>query len=166
MKRHLVVCGGGDVGSFVIDVLLGKALHVRATTPRRSQVNAQGPIAWTYLDIATGEGLAHAFAAIDRAVLVLPTAMEKPHAALARCLREARRRHLDKVVVVTDAGDDHLDEWQRTLGHSGLPHALLRSSAGDDPRSIAASAVELLAHDVVVPRDRDYPDNPGVLNAA
>ena len=159
MKRHLVVCGTGTVGSFVVDVLLGKALHVRATTQRKSQVSARGPIAWTYLDAATGEGAEHAFAGINRAVLVLPIGAE----ALARCLREARRRRVEKVVLITDGASE---ECEASLQRSGLRHDVVRSALGDDPRRLAATAVLLLTHDDIPGDDRRYPGDPDMLNAA
>ena len=166
MKRHLVVCGTGPVGSFVVDVLLGKALHVRATTHRKEQASQRGPIAWTYLDLASGHGVEQAFGGIDRAVMVLPLTGNKPDAALARCLREAKRRRLEKVVVITDGNEEAVEECARLLRRTGLAHAILRSTEGDDPRRIAASAVLLLTHDGIAGRDRGYPDNPSVLNAA
>ena len=166
MKRHLVVCGTGRVGSFVVDVLLGKALHVRATTHRKEVASQRGPIAWTYLDIATGHGVEQAFGGIDRAVLVLPIAETQPEEALARCLREAKRRHLEKVVVITGGPDGAVEECERVLRRSGLRHALLRAAENDDPRRLAATAVLLLTHDDIPGQGRGYPDNPGVLNAA
>jgi len=146
MKRHLVVSGTEPVGALVVDILLDKALRVRATTPEKWKAGERGPVAWAYLDLASGEGIEQAFAGVDRAFLAVPADQENPLQVLTPLVSEAKRRHLEKVVLLTPCGRDGapLRRCEQELERSGLRYDIIRAERSDDLRLLAARAAQLL----------------------
>jgi len=147
-KRHLVVGGAEDIGAILVDILLHKALNVRATTADKWKANDQGPIAWAYLDLESGEGIQQAFTGVDRACIAVPTNVADAHEVVSPLLAEAKRRRLEKVVLLTTAAPDSaVLRCEAELAHSGLRHDILRVQPGDDPHAVAACAAQLLTRE-------------------
>src|SRR3954469_8195694 len=97
-KRHLVVPGAENIGPILVDILLHKALRVRATTTEKWKASDRGPIAWAYLDLESGEGIEQAFIGIDRACIAVPANVTDVHEIVLPLVAEAKRRRLEKVV--------------------------------------------------------------------
>lgn len=149
MKRHLVVGGTGRIGALLVDILIGKALRVRATTHRKWMVNDRGPVSWAYLDLATGEGIEQAFAGIDRAFLSVPASLPDAQEIMVPLIVEAKRRRLEKVVLMTPLGRDGRPavRCEAALRRTGLRCDIIRPDADLDPRMIAASAARFLTRE-------------------
>jgi uncharacterized protein YbjT (DUF2867 family) len=149
MKRHLVVSGTGPVGSLVVDILLDKALLVRATTAERWRQGDRGPVSWAYLDLESGEGIEQAFAGVDRALIAVPPELENASECVLPLVAEAKRRRLEKVVMLTPMGVDGapLRRCELELERSGLRHDILRLDRQVNPRDVAATAAMLLIRD-------------------
>lgn len=158
MKRHLVVTGTGPVGSLVVDILLDKALHVRATTPDKWREGDRGPVVWAYLDLESGEGIERAFTGVDRAFIAVPPELENAQEALLPLVAEAKRRRLEKVVMLTplDAGGSPLRRCELELERSGLAHDIIRPDRRIHPRDVAATAAVLLIRDDLATRSLDH----------
>ena len=149
MKRNLVIPGTDAVGALLVDILLGRALRVRATTREKWKAGDRGPIAWVYLDFASGEGIEQAFAAVDRTFIAIPPEIGNPHEALAPLVAEAKRRRLEKIVLLTPLASDGtpVRRCELEVERSGLRYEIMRAQPGDDPRMLALAAARLLTRD-------------------
>lgn len=168
MKRHLVVGGTGPIGALLVDILIDKALRVRATTHRKWMVNDRGPVSWAYLDLATGEGIEQAFAGIDRAFLSVPAGLPRPHEMMVPLFAEAKRRGLEKVVLMTPLAEDGhpLRRCELALQRTGLRCDIIRPDAELDPRMIAATAARLLTGEDLGDRVLKAPRDRGAARAS
>ena len=147
-KRHLVVPGAENIGAILVDILLHKALRVRATTTEKWKASDRGPIAWAYLDLASGEGIEQAFTGVDRAFIAVPTNVSDPHEVVSPLVAEAKRRRLEKVVMLAPASpDEPVRRCEAELERSGLRHDIVHIQPGDDLHAVAASAAQLLIRD-------------------
>jgi uncharacterized protein YbjT (DUF2867 family) len=130
VKRYLVIGAAGTVGANLADVLLGKGCRVVATTHRKSRACERGALTWAYLDVATGEGLEKAFDGIDGAFLMAPPGFADHHAILSPLIAEAKRRGLEKVVLMSamgaNAGDTPLRRAEVELERAGLRYNIIR----------------------------------------
>ena len=130
MKTYLIVGGSGTVGSEIVRILREQGHAVRATTSRREAVGTREGVERVYLDVGTGEGIAKAFEGIDRAFLLAPPGYADQHAILSPLVAEAKRRKVEKVVLMTAMGANAADTPFRRveveLERSGLAYNIVR----------------------------------------
>ncbi|HET6346647.1 MAG TPA: SDR family oxidoreductase [Myxococcota bacterium] len=126
MAHILVIGSSGAVGSELVRELVSNGHTVRGTTHKRS-----GDAERVHVDLATGEGLRAAFEGIDRAFLMSPGGYADQHRVLSPLIQEAKRRGLQKVVLMTAMGADAneatpLRRAEVELEKSGLPYSIIR----------------------------------------
>ncbi len=130
MKKYLVIGASGTVGSQIVQSLVRDGLDVRATTHRKEAVGKKDGVERIYLDLATGEGIAQAFEGVDRAFLLAPPGYADHYKLLSPLVAEARRRKLDKVVLMTamgaNAADTPFRRVEQDLEMSGLRYNIIR----------------------------------------
>ena len=130
MKKYLVIGASGTVGSKIVQSLVRDGLAVRATTHRKEAVGTKGGVERVYLDLATGEGIAQAFEGVDRAFVLAPPGHADHYKLLSPLVAEARRRKLDKVVLMTamgaNAADTPFRRVEQELEQSGLRYNIIR----------------------------------------
>ncbi len=130
MKRFLVIGASGLVGSALASHLLADGHAVRATTSRPDATGTRDGIEWVHADLATGAGIAAAFAGIDRAFLLAPPGHADQHRLLSPLVAEAKRAKLGKVVLMTAMGADAADtpflRVENELKASGLAWNVIR----------------------------------------
>lgn len=130
MKKYLVIGASGTVGSQIVQSLVRDGLDVRATTHRKEAVGRKDGVERVYLDLATGEGIAQAFEGVDRAFVLAPPGYADHYKLLSPLVAEARRRKLDKVVLMTamgaNAADTPFRRVEQELEGSGLRYNIIR----------------------------------------
>ena len=130
MKRYLVLGGSGTVGSSIVDSLVHEGRRVRATTHRKSAVGERDGLTRVYLDLANGEGTEQAFAGVQRAFIMAPPGFANQHAIVSPLIAEAKRRKLEKVVLMTamgaNAGDTPFRRAEIELEKSGVRYNIIR----------------------------------------
>lgn len=130
MKKILIVGASGTVGTQLIELLTAAGHPVRATTSRKSSVGTQGGVERVHLDLATGEGLAAAFEGVQRAFFLSPPGYADQYKLLSPLVAEAKRRKLEKVVLMTAMGANVADTPFRRveveLEKSGLAYNIVR----------------------------------------
>ncbi len=127
MSKILVVGSSGLVGTALVKELKTKGHTVRGTTSKRE--GSGHDVA--YLDLTTGEGLNAAFEGIDRAFFLSPPGYVDQYAMLSPLIQEAKRRGLEKVVLMTAMGANASDStpFRRAeieLEKSGLTYNIIR----------------------------------------
>jgi uncharacterized protein YbjT (DUF2867 family) len=130
MKKFLVVGASGTVGSEIAHSLREQGHAVRATTHRRENVGTREGVERVYLDVGTGEGIAQAFEGIDRAFLLAPPGYADHQKILSPLVAEAKRRGIEKVVLMSAMGANAADTPFRRveieLEGSGLAYNIIR----------------------------------------
>jgi uncharacterized protein YbjT (DUF2867 family) len=130
MKKFLVVGASGTVGSEIARSLREQGHAVRATTHRRENVGTREGVERVYLDVGTGEGIAQAFEGIDRAFLLAPPGYADHQKILSPLVAEAKRRGIEKVVLMSAMGANAADTPFRRveieLEGSGLAYNIIR----------------------------------------
>jgi len=133
MKRYriLVVGGSGTVGSELLRRLADDGHSVRATTSKKVTQKAEGNIERAHVDILTGDGITNAFEGIERAFLMSPTGYADQFSILSPLIHEAKRRGMEKVVLMTAMGVDANESgpYRRAeieLEKSGLAYNIVR----------------------------------------
>jgi uncharacterized protein YbjT (DUF2867 family) len=130
MEKHLIIGASGMVGSRIVDLLVQDGRQVRATTHRREAVGNRNGIERMYFDAATGQGLEAVFEGVDRAFLMVPPGFADHYKVLAPLIAEARRRGLERVVLMTAMGANLADtpfrKAEEALKASGLGYAIVR----------------------------------------
>lgn len=130
MKKYLVIGASGTVGSKIVQSLVRDGLNARATTHRKEAVGRKDGVERVYLDVAAGEGIAQAFEGVDRAFLLAPPGYADHYKLLSPLVAEARRRKLDKVVLMTamgaNAADTPFRRVEQELERSGLRYNIIR----------------------------------------
>ena len=96
----LVVGASGTVGSALKAQLKLQGYSIIATTSKKVQ-NSKEQVR---VDLATGEGIKEAFEGIDKAFFLSPPAYADQYAMLSPLIKEAKRRGLRKVVLMTAMG--------------------------------------------------------------
>lgn len=129
--RILVVGGSGAVGSELSKQLSDDGHSVRATTSKKVTQKAGGKVEQVHVDLLTGEGMTNAFEGIDRAFLMAPTGYANQFSILSPLIQEARRRGLEKVVLMTAMGleANEAGPYRRAeieLEKSGLAYNIVR----------------------------------------
>lgn len=130
VKHYLVVGASGTVGSGVAKLLVDAAAKVRGSTSRKANVGTRHGIEWVHLDLAGGAGIGEALAGVDRAFLLAPPRYADQHRLLSPLVAEAKRRDLEKVVLMTAMGANAADTPFRRveveLEQSGMPYNIIR----------------------------------------
>ena len=130
MNKYLVIGASGTVGSKIVQSLVRDGLDVRATTHRKEAVGRKDGVERVYFDLATGEGVAQLFEGVDRAFLLAPPGYADQYKLLSPLVAEARRRKLDKVVLMTAMGANVADtpfrRVEQELEASGLRYNIIR----------------------------------------
>lgn len=128
--KYLVIGASGTVGSKIVQSLVRDGLDVRATTHRKEAVGRKDGVERVYLDLATGDGIAQAFEGVDRAFLLAPPGYADHYKLLSPLVAEARRRKLDKVVLMSamgaNAADTPFRRVEQELERSGLRYNIIR----------------------------------------
>ena len=129
MAKYLVIAASGTVGSRVVRDLVAKGHSVRAATHRKDAAGTNGDEK-VHLDLATGAGIAAAFDGVDGALLLSPPGYADQQKLLSPLVAEARRRKLDKVVLMTamgaNAADTPFRRVEQELEASGLRYNIIR----------------------------------------
>jgi uncharacterized protein YbjT (DUF2867 family) len=131
MKRHLVTGASGTVGSSLVELLKAQGVPVRATTSKKENAGSRDGTEWAHVDLSNGEGLREAFEGIDCAFVLSPPGYADQYRILAPLVCEARRRKLEKVVLMSAMGanaDDNapLRRAEIELEKSGLGYNIVR----------------------------------------
>jgi uncharacterized protein YbjT (DUF2867 family) len=125
MSKILVIGASGTVGKPLVELLRGKGHQVvRATShePGTDQVK---------LDLVTGEGIAAAFAGVERAFVLAPPGHTNQDVLLQPVFAEAKARGLKKLVLMTAMGAnaDSASPFRKAevaLEQSGIPYNIIR----------------------------------------
>jgi len=130
MTKYLIIGASGTVGSRIVDLLSRDGRSVRATTHRRENVGIRDGVERTFLDLATGEGLKQAFDGVGRVFLLAPPGHADQHKLLSPLVAEAKRRNVEKVVLMTamgaNAADTPFRRVEQELEASGLRYNIIR----------------------------------------
>jgi uncharacterized protein YbjT (DUF2867 family) len=130
MTRILVIGGSGTVGSSLVGQLVHEGRRVRATTHRESATGERDGLTWVYADLGNGEGIEQAFAGVDRAFVMAPPGFANQYAVVSPLIAAAKRRRLDKLVLMTAMGANAADSPFRRaeieLEKSGLRWNIIR----------------------------------------
>lgn len=126
MHSILVVGASGTVGTELTRLLASTGQTVVKATSRTP--TAPGEV---QLDLVSRNGLASAFAGVDRAFLLSPPGHVNQDVLLAPLIDEAKARGLKKVVLMSAMGADADDnaplrKAERHLEASGLPYNIIR----------------------------------------
>lgn len=129
MKKDviLIVGASGTVGSQLINLLKAQGHTTRATTSKQV-ANSQDQV---HINLATGEGIKEAFEGVDKAFLLSPPGYADQYSMLSPLIKEAKRRGLKKVVLMTAMGANASDSTpfrraELELEKSGLSYNIIR----------------------------------------
>lgn len=128
--KVLVIGASGAVGSEIVKNLVETGYAVKATTSKKA-TPSKGAVSYSYLDVASGEGVREAFEGVDRAFLMAPAGYADQYAVLSPLIQEAKRRGLKKVVLMSAYGADANDSAplrraELELEKSGLTYNVIR----------------------------------------
>lgn len=132
MKHYLIVGASGSVGSLVARKLAAQGAIVHALTSKPERAGAvEGNIHWVYADLKSGQGLAEAFAGIDRAFIFAPPGYVPQNEIITPLIAHAVRQKLEKVVLLTALGANAVDSAplrvaELELERSGLAYNIVR----------------------------------------
>jgi uncharacterized protein YbjT (DUF2867 family) len=131
MKRYLIVGASGTVGSHLVQFFVKKGEKVRAATSKKAPSSSENGIEWVHLDLSSGNGLKEAFEGVDRAFFLSPPGYARQDLILSPLIQEAKRRKLEKVVLMTAYGANAVEtsplrKAEVELENSGLPYAIIR----------------------------------------
>jgi len=131
MKRYLIVGASGTVGSEIVKLLKQQGQQVRATTGKKTSAKTADGVEKVRVDLSTGAGLKEAFEEVDRAFFLSPAGYADQYRILSPLIREAKRRKLQKVVLMSAFGANAnetapLRRAEVELEKSGLPYNIIR----------------------------------------
>lgn len=132
MKHYLIVGASGSVGSQVARQLAQQGAQVHALSSKRERAGqVEGNIRWVFADLKSGEGVAAAFEGVDRALIFSPPGYVPQNAIISPLIEEAKRRRLEKVVLMTALGANAVDTAPLRLAElelegSGLAYNIVR----------------------------------------
>jgi uncharacterized protein YbjT (DUF2867 family) len=126
MSRILVVGASGNVGSEIVRLLKEQGHSVKTTTSKPSRSADQ-----VHVDLLTGQGIHEAFEGVDRAFFLSPGGYADQYKTLSPLIQEAKRRGLEKVVLMTAMGADAneaspMRRAELELEKSGLAYNIIR----------------------------------------
>ncbi len=134
MKQCLIIGASGNVGSEIVK-LLGKNsdIRIRVSTSQAIEIQKNGDIEKTFLNLITGEGLKAALAGIDRVFLLLPAGYtgDTQYGMLSGVLTEAKQAQIEKMVLMSAYGADAVEtaplaRIEKELIASGLAYNIIR----------------------------------------
>lgn len=130
-KSILVIGASGQVGAEIVRLLKAQGHKVRATTSKKIEPGIVNGVEQVHLDVLTGEGLSRAFEGIQRVFLMSPGGYADHHAVVSPMVQEAKRRGVEKVVLMTAMGVDAVETspFRRVeieLEKSGLAYNIIR----------------------------------------
>jgi uncharacterized protein YbjT (DUF2867 family) len=122
----LVVGANGMVGTELVRLLKDQGKNVRTTTSKAATGANE-----VHLNLVTGEGLKDAFEGVTKAFFLSPPGYADQHALLSPLVQEAKRRGLEKVVLMTAMGANAVETspFRRVeieLERSGLTYNIIR----------------------------------------
>jgi uncharacterized protein YbjT (DUF2867 family) len=122
----LVVGANGMVGTELVRLLKDQGKNVRTTTSKAATGANE-----VHLNLVTGEGLKDAFEGVTKAFFLSPPGYADQHALLSPLVQEAKRRGLEKVVLMTAMGANAVETspFRRVeieLEKSGLTYNIIR----------------------------------------
>lgn len=132
MKHYLIVGASGSVGSQVASRLARQGAQVLALTSQRERADkVEGNIRWVFANLKSGEGVGAAFEGVDRALVFAPPGYVPQNEIISPLLKEAVRRRLEKVVLMTALGANAVDTAplrlaELELERSGLAYNIVR----------------------------------------
>lgn len=126
-NKILVIGSSGNVGSELVNILKSQGHSVRSTTSKKEKSGGDT----VYLDLLTGEGVADAFAGIERAFLLCPPGVADHGRVLFPLIDLAQKNHLKKVVLMSAMGADAVEsaplrQAELRLEKSGVPYNVIR----------------------------------------
>lgn len=126
MSSILVVGANGTVGREVVKLLQKAGEDVRAATSKAPTDRTQ-----VRIDLATGAGIAQAFAGVDRAFFMAPPGYVNQDEILAPLIELAAKNKLRKVVMLSAFGANSADTnplrmAELQLERSGVPYNIVR----------------------------------------
>ena len=128
--RYLVVGASGTVGSRIVESLVKAGAQVRALSSRKQAAGTRAGVEWVHADLASGDGVAAAFEGVDRAFILVPPGYADQHRIASPLIAEAKRRKLDKVVLMTamgaNAAETPMLRAERELIASGIAYNIIR----------------------------------------
>ena len=130
MSKYLVIGASGTVGSNIVRELVAKGHRVRATTHRQEALGTKGAVETVHVDLGSGAGIAAALEGVDGAFVLSPPGYADQQKVLSPIVAEAKRRKLDKVVLMTafgaNAADTPFRRVEQALEASGLRYNVIR----------------------------------------
>jgi uncharacterized protein YbjT (DUF2867 family) len=132
MKNYLIVGASGSVGSLVANTLAQQGVQVHALTSKRERSDkVEGNIRWLFADLKSGEGVNASFENVDRAFIFAPPGYVPQNTIVSPLIKEATRRKLEKVVLLTALGANAVETAplriaELELERSGLAYNIVR----------------------------------------
>lgn len=131
MSKYLIVGASGTVGSEIVKLLNQQGQQVRATTGKKTAAKITGGVEKVHVDLATGEGIKEAFDGVDRAFFLSPAGYADQYRVLSPLIQEAKRRKLQKVVLMSAFGANAVEtaplrRAEIELEKSGLAYNIIR----------------------------------------
>lgn len=130
MKQDLILVVGatGTVGSELVKILKSSGQAVRTTTSKKASSQGSDKV---FVDLVSGEGLTKAFEGVTKAFFLSPAGYANQQAILSPLIQGAKRRSLDKVVLMTALGANAVDtsplrKAEMELEKSGLEYHIIR----------------------------------------
>lgn len=122
----LVVGANGMVGTELVRLLRQQGKNVRTTTSKKASGQSEA-----HLNLVTGEGITAAFEGVTKAFFLSPPGYADQHTLLSPLIQEAKRRGLEKVVLMTAMGANAVETspFRRAeieLEKSGLAYNIIR----------------------------------------
>ncbi|MGE0632968.1 MAG: NmrA family NAD(P)-binding protein [Pseudobdellovibrionaceae bacterium] len=131
MKKSVLIVGAsGTVGSNLVQILKAQGHQITATTSKEASQKQDG--VWQVrVNLATGEGLKNAFDGIQRVFILSPAGYADQYAMMSPLIQEAKRRGVEKVVLMTAMGANAVDtapmrRAEIELEKSGLNYNIIR----------------------------------------
>ncbi len=123
----LIIGASGVVGSELVKLLKAQGHSVRTTTSKKEGLTRE----LVHLNLVTGEGLEAAFENVQKAFLLSPAGYADQYAILNPLIREAKKRKLKKVVLMTAFGanlneSSPMRRAEIELEKSGLNYNIIR----------------------------------------
>jgi uncharacterized protein YbjT (DUF2867 family) len=125
------VGASGTVGTEITRQLAAQGYRVRTTTSKKATAGTKNGVEQVQINLHTAAGVEAAFDGVERAFLLSPAGYADQYALLAPLIREAKRRSLKKVVLMTAMGANAVEtaplrRAEIDLEKSGVPYNIIR----------------------------------------